>query len=251
MKKGIWLGILLVFVIGGYFVGTKLFQEKEHVTENGEQKQNNLLEQEKKVPRMVKVNGILYYDTGKLPTVEARCGTPDGFLETILPNEIPTVDNTSNFGRYGYQYVDENTIEVDLPTGWTVFSIDEKEAVFGAPKNYVTIKDGQIDNQQLIDEFLERVENQYDANLTFLKYNEDATAQYYYLHYYQSSNTVFDHGYSFIVDAFQEDGIPQYLYSFQSLDTTNGMTLKGHAYIGILEFAGPVFQRYDEEFIIY
>ncbi len=252
MKQGILVVMLLVLVAGGYFVGTKMFEGKKPVTENQEKKQDDHLVEEKKVPRTVKVNGTLYYDTGRLSTIEGRCGTPDGYIHsTVLPNETPESDNESNFGRYGYQYVDENTIEVDLPTGWTVFSSDEKEAALDVLKNYVTIQNGKIDNQQLIDEFLEKIENQYDASLTFLNYNDDTTAQYYYLNYHSTPTCLFDHKYTLIVDAFQEEENPKYLYSFKSLDTTNGMTLKEYAYVGIIEFADNTIQMNAEEFIIY
>ncbi len=258
MKKGIWLGILLVFVIGGYFVGTKLFQEKEHVTENGEQKQNNLLGEEKKVPRMVKVNGILYYDTGKLSTVEGRCGNPDDYIHTtVFPNETPSQENESNFGsEYGFQYETENTIAMILPTGWTVFSSNIEDANLDAPKNYVTIQDGKIDNPKLVNQFLERVNQNDEARLTF--YNEDSK-QFYRLiraryDIVGEPYTNVEHGYEYqlYVDTMKVNENPRYqFYQFGTLDTSNGMRLKDKQRLALYNFAEAVMQIDAEEFILY
>lgn len=255
MKKGIWIGILLVFVVGGYFAGTKLFQEKEHVTENGEQKQNDLLEEKKKVPRMVKVNGILYYDTGKLSTVGKRCGTPDGYIySTVLPNGIPESDNESNFGSgYGFQYENENTIAMILPTGWTVFSSNELEADMDAEKNYVTIQGGKIDSQKLVGQFLERVGQNYEAQLMF--YNEDNSQ------FYRLSRTRYDivrepytnveHGYEYQLGVDSVNEHVRYFYQFKFLDTSDGLVLRENNSRSIIEFANNTIQMRAEEFIIY
>lgn len=73
---------------------------------------------------MVMVEGILYYDTGKESTVEARCGVIDGEItSSVDASEIPTEDNQSNFGTgYGYQFVSEDTIEIQMEDGkWYVY----------------------------------------------------------------------------------------------------------------------------------
>lgn len=255
MKKGILVGILLVLVVGGYFAGTKLFQEKEQVTENQEKKQDDHLVEEKKVPRIVKVNGILYYDTGKLSTIEGRCGMPDDYIySTVLPNEIPESDNESNFGSgYGFQYETENTIAMFLPTGWTVFSSNEVEADMDTEKNYVTIQDGKIDSQKLVEQFLERVGQNYEAQLMF--YNEDNN-QFYRLSRTRydivgKSYTNVEHGYEyqFSVDSVNEH--MKYFYQFKTLDTTNGMVLRENSSHCCIEYAGNVVEMHDEEFIIY
>ena len=255
MKKGILVGILLVLFVGGYFAGTKLFQEKEQVTENQEKKQNDHLVEEKKVPRIVKVNGILYYDTGKLSTIEGRCGMPDDYIySTVLPNEIPESDNESNFGSgYGFQYETENTIAMILPTGWTVFSSNEVETDVDAEKNYVTIQSGKIDNPKLVEQFLERVGQNYEAKLMF--YNEDNN-QFYHL-----SRTRYDivgepytnveHGYEYQLGVDSVNEHVRYFYQFKSLDTSNGLVLRENNSRSIIEFANNTFQMSAEEFIIY
>ena len=75
-----------------------------------------------KIP-MVKVGGKLYYDTGRESTVTARCGVMDGKITSSVDGtEIPMEDDQSNFGSgYGYQYGEENTIEVYINEKWIVF----------------------------------------------------------------------------------------------------------------------------------
>jgi hypothetical protein len=75
-----------------------------------------------KIP-MVMVNGKLYYDTGSESTIEGRCGTMDGEISsTVDGSQVPTEDNQSNFGvGYGYQYGQNNTIEVYINDKWIVF----------------------------------------------------------------------------------------------------------------------------------
>lgn len=75
-----------------------------------------------KIP-MVRVNGKLYYDTGKESTVEGRCGNMDGEItSTVDGTEIPTEDNQSNFGSgFGYQYGADDTIEIYMNEKWVVF----------------------------------------------------------------------------------------------------------------------------------
>lgn len=87
-----------------------------------------LLEQEEadamwdRIP-MVRVNGKLYYDTGRESTVNGRCGNMDGEItSTVDGTEIPTEDNQSNFGSgFGYQYGADDTIEIYMNEKWFVF----------------------------------------------------------------------------------------------------------------------------------
>lgn len=87
-----------------------------------------LLEQEEadamwdRIP-MVRVNGKLYYDTGRESTVNGRCGNMDGEItSTVDGTEIPTEDNQSNFGNgFGYQYGADDTIEIYMNEKWFVF----------------------------------------------------------------------------------------------------------------------------------
>ncbi len=72
---------------------------------------------------MVRVNGKLYYHTGKESTVTGRCGNMDGEITTTVDGtEIPMEDNQSNFGSgFGYQYGTDDTIEIYMNEKWFVF----------------------------------------------------------------------------------------------------------------------------------
>lgn len=81
---------------------------------------------------MVMVDGLLYYDTGKESTIEARCGMMDGEItSTVDASEIPTEDNQSNFGvGFGYQYGINNSIEIQMKDGtWYVFQREGTEYI--------------------------------------------------------------------------------------------------------------------------
>lgn len=99
----------------------------------GEVHEITLLEQAKadvmwdRIP-MVRVNGKLYYDTGRESTVSGRCGNMDGEItSTVDGTEIPTEDNQSNFGSgFGYQYGSDDTIEVYMNEKWFVFEYREE-----------------------------------------------------------------------------------------------------------------------------
>ena len=72
---------------------------------------------------MVRVGGELYLDTGKESDIGARCGMMDGEITSSVDGtEIPTQDDQSNFGvGFGYQYVDENSIDLLLDNKWIRF----------------------------------------------------------------------------------------------------------------------------------
>lgn len=76
--------------------------------------------------RMLKANGVLYYDTGVESNMELRCGTLDGNLTAISdPYAIPTEDNNANFetdeNNFGYQLATKTTVEVPTDGKWIVF----------------------------------------------------------------------------------------------------------------------------------
>ncbi len=77
---------------------------------------------------MVRVNGKLYYDTGRESTISGRCGNMDGEItSTVDGTEIPTEDNQSNFGSgFGYQYGADDTIEIYMNEKWFVFEYREE-----------------------------------------------------------------------------------------------------------------------------
>ena len=77
---------------------------------------------------VVRVNGKLYYDTGRESTISGRCGNMDGEItSTVDGTEIPTEDNQSNFGSgFGYQYGADDTIEIYMNETWFVFECREE-----------------------------------------------------------------------------------------------------------------------------
>jgi len=77
---------------------------------------------------MVKVNGVVYWDTGIDCELQARCGVMDGRItESVDAKEVPTKDNESNFGTgFGYQMgTKAGTIDVLLESGWRIFATQE------------------------------------------------------------------------------------------------------------------------------
>ncbi|MGM9552322.1 MAG: hypothetical protein ACI3XA_08725 [Clostridia bacterium] len=73
--------------------------------------------------KMIKVDGSLYYESGKVSNLTARCGTMDGNLtKTVGEFEIPKNDNECNFeGSTGYQNVTDTTKELPIDDTWVVF----------------------------------------------------------------------------------------------------------------------------------
>lgn len=73
--------------------------------------------------RMLMVAGKLYYDSDRESNITERCGNMDGYItsNTAL-SETPKINNQANFeGDYGYQFIDENTIEVFINNKWYIF----------------------------------------------------------------------------------------------------------------------------------
>lgn len=112
-------------------------KEKDIITVNQKFKTSNFAcpvdnvssEYNETYDKVVMVDGKLYYYTGKESTIEARCGNMDGKITSnINYNEIPTINNQANFdGDYGYQYADDNTIDLYINEKWIVFKAKEQE----------------------------------------------------------------------------------------------------------------------------
>jgi len=79
----------------------------------------------KKPIRMIKVDGKLYYDSGKVSAMTPRCGTLDGNLKQVgAEHEIPKKDNECNFdGAEGYQNATSITKEVPINGEWVIFKL--------------------------------------------------------------------------------------------------------------------------------
>lgn len=76
--------------------------------------------------RAVRIDGILYYDTGTVSDMEYRCGTPDGVItDTTDADALPTEDGQSNFGTgYGYQFAADGTVEVEIDGEYVIFAAE-------------------------------------------------------------------------------------------------------------------------------
>ena len=76
--------------------------------------------------RAVRIDGILYYDTGTVSDTEYRCGTPDGVItDTTDADALPTEDGQSNFGTgYGYQFAADGTVEVEIDGEYVIFAAE-------------------------------------------------------------------------------------------------------------------------------
>ena len=129
MKKNekIMIGILLLILVImiGVLIFDKVIIKKQDI---GMQEDNpvssNEVNSPKELERIVKVNGVLYYDTEKKST-ELRCGMMDGeIVSTIAEGEIPTEENQANFkGAEGYQYgKNPYTIEIPINGEWCIFA---------------------------------------------------------------------------------------------------------------------------------
>lgn len=128
---GILVGILLVMI--GILVLNKTKINKQGIetninNANVDDEVNNLgVDLKEDIGRIIKVNGILYYDTGEKSTA-LRCGMMDGKIikPNVAKNEIPEKDNQANFeGEYGYQSWIDNEIHVLIDNEWCIFKAKE------------------------------------------------------------------------------------------------------------------------------
>lgn len=80
------------------------------------------------------VNGTLYKNTGRESTMDARCGTMDGAVESAVEaGQVPTEERQSNFGTgYEFQYVTNEEIDVVIDGKWMVFRAPEP-----LPRKYI------------------------------------------------------------------------------------------------------------------
>ena len=132
MKKNekIMIGILVLIlvVIIGILIFNKIKIRKQDIwIEENNPASSNEVNNSKELGKIVKVNGKLYYDTGKFSENMPRCGTMDGNItSTVAEGKIPTEDDQANFeGAKGYQYAKENTIEIPTDEGWMIFEAKE------------------------------------------------------------------------------------------------------------------------------
>lgn len=114
-KKTFWTCfIAFVFMLSGCTQeSSKPVKENESVSENHEKETTE---------QLVKIDGVLYHNTGNENTIEGRCGVMDGeVVSTVDKNKIPNKDNQSNFGKYEYQIVMEGQLEFLIDGKWMIF----------------------------------------------------------------------------------------------------------------------------------
>lgn len=77
---------------------------------------------EKRTIRMFNAGGELYFDSGEVSMLDARCGTLDGMLKkSVDEGKIPKNPGEANFDAAGYQTGNGNTKEVCIGDEWVVF----------------------------------------------------------------------------------------------------------------------------------
>lgn len=104
----------VIGIIGGADGPTAVYINKKPKTEY-----------EKDSIKMVRLNGELYYETGKDFDIEQSIGTPDGnFKKAVGKYEIPQNDNESNFNdAASYKIgVEKYTIEIPIDDEWEIFA---------------------------------------------------------------------------------------------------------------------------------
>ena len=76
--------------------------------------------------RAVRIDGVLYYDTGTVSDAETRRAILDGVItDTTDADALPTEDGQSNFGTgYGYQFAADGTVEVEIDGEYVIFAAE-------------------------------------------------------------------------------------------------------------------------------
>ncbi len=120
---------------------------------------------------LIMVEGALYFLTGE-SDIDGRCKNMDGeIMETVDGSEVPVKDGQSNFGAgYGYQFVDENQIDVYMPYGnpdeWKWMRFVKTGAESSQKEPYV-VKAYGVTDPELMEEDSEK-----DPLVTIVKYYE-------------------------------------------------------------------------------
>ena len=91
-------------------------------TANSEGKNDEKETVESVFPPMVKIDGVIYVDTG-YQNAMVKCGTPDGEIKTTVEaTKEPERDDESNFGKgYEYQSWEDGYINVKIDNKWMLF----------------------------------------------------------------------------------------------------------------------------------
>ena len=116
--------LIIIAAVIVVFVGVKILKSVSEATDTYD-----------RVPMVMAVDGKLCLDTGYKSALANR---PDSVVYTINSavdgSETPVESNQSNFGiGYRYQFVSDETIEVEIDGSWWVYVTESKrrESVFG------------------------------------------------------------------------------------------------------------------------
>jgi len=125
----------------------------------------------KKPLRMIKVDGKLYYDSGKASEFSPRCGTLDGKLKQVgATHEIPRKNNECNFeGAEGYQNATSITKEVLLNGEWVIFKMFDDSELDMRVFKYCFYLKGKSPNAEKPHEIVVLTEN---INYDFAEHNK-------------------------------------------------------------------------------
>lgn len=125
----------------------------------------------KKPLRMIKVDGKLYYDSGKVSDITPRCGTLDGELKQVgAEHEIPQNDNECNFeGAAGYQNATSITKEILINGEWVIFKLFDDPELDMSIFKYCFYLKGKSPNVEKESEIVVLTE---DINYDFEEHNK-------------------------------------------------------------------------------
>ena len=134
---------------------------------------------EKDSIKIVRINGELYYETGRDNDTAVHRETVDGsFRKTVGKYEIPQNDNESNFNdANSYQIgMQENTIEVPVDDDWEIFAkIDSNSDVL--KYKYCYELEGELPNAKGESKYLvlANEENITFDDASYMLFGSDAT----------------------------------------------------------------------------
>ncbi len=158
MRKNIVFLLAFMMVVLSACGGPNAPESQSSETQS-EAVESGAVEAEADARPMVKVDGVVYADTG-YKNAMVTCGTPDGEIKsTVDRSKTPANDDESNFGKgFAYQRWEKGYLNVRTDNGWTLFrDIKLKEESDQIPKwvGHFTAKVIQVQDHALMVEATE------------------------------------------------------------------------------------------------